>query len=175
MSNSLDPIWDAHLTAQDALKVVRRCITVGGIDRAKAFSNTRLDGLMDRQCIHLLGAAQTEVNDSAVLSLYATFEARLRDHIAQQAHHLHAAQQPNPDFGIALATSFSEYCDGNRMNDLADLFASAVGQVLVAQVGNIRAYRHWLAHGRRWAQPPNVTPAFAYQTLAAFLQAAGLT
>ncbi len=175
MPNPLDPIWDAHLTARDALKVVRRSVTVAGIDRAKAFSNTRFDGRTDQQCIDLLDAAQTEVDDSAVLSLYATFEASLRDQIAQQAHHLHAAQQPNPDFGIALAASFSEYCDRNRMDDLADLFASAVGQVLVAQVGNIRTYRHWLAHGRRWVQPPNVTPAFAYQALTAFLQAAGLT
>jgi hypothetical protein len=91
MPNPLDPIWDAHLTAQDALKVVRRCVTVPGIDRARAFSNTRYDGLTDQQYIDLLDAAQTEVNDSAVLSLYATFEARFRDHIAQQAHHLHVA------------------------------------------------------------------------------------
>jgi hypothetical protein len=175
MPNPLDPIWDAHLTARAALKVVRRCIKVSGIDRAKALSNTRFDGLADQQCIDLVDAAQTEVDDSAILSLYATFEARLRDHIAQQAHHLHAAQQPNPAFGLALAMSFSEYCDRNPMDDLANLFVAAVGQVLVAQVGNIRTYRHWLAHGRRWAQPPNVTPVFAYQTLTAFLQAAGLT
>ncbi len=174
MPNPLDPIWNAHLTGRAALKVVRRCVTVTGINRAIAFSNTRFDGLTDQQCIDLLDAAQTEVDDSAVLSLYATFEATLRDHIAQQAHHLHAAQHPNPNFGVALATSFSEYCDRNRMDDLADLFASAVGQVLVAQVGNIRTYRHWLAHGQRSAQPSNVTPVFAYQTLTAFLQAAGL-
>jgi hypothetical protein len=102
------------------------------------------------------------------------FEARLRDHVAQQAHHLHGAQPPTPGFGVALATSFSEYCDRNRMDDLADLFLSAVGPVVVAQVGNIRTYRHWLAHGRRWAQPPTVTPQVAYQTLTAFLRSAGL-
>jgi hypothetical protein len=60
------------------------------------------------------------------------------------------------------------------MDDLANLYISAVGQVLGAQVGNIRVYRHWLAHGRRWPQPPNVTPLFAYQTLTSFLRAAGL-
>lgn len=174
MPNPLDPIWDSHLTSRAALKVARRCVSVAGIGRARAFSNTRFDRLADQQCLDLLGSAETEVDDSAVLSLYATFEASLRDHVAQQAHHLHGAQQPKPGFGVALATLFSEYCDRNRMDDLADLFHSAVGQVLVAQVGNIRAYRHWLAHGRRWAQPPTVTPSFAYQTLTAFLQLAGL-
>ena len=116
---------------------------------------------------------QIDVDDSAVLSLYATFEAKMRGHVAQQAHHLHAIQQPTAAFGAALATLFTDYCDRNRMDDVADLFVS-VGQPLVAQVGNIRVYRHWLAHGRRWAQPPNVTPLFAYQTLTAFLQTAGL-
>ena len=174
MPNPLDPIWDAHLTARATLKVVRRCMTVSGVDRAKAFSNTRFGGLADQQCIDLLDAAQTEVNDSAVLSLYATFEARMRDHVVQQSHHLRAAQQPTAAFGMALATSFSEYCDRYRMDDLADLFVSSVGQPLIAQVGNIRAYRHWLAHGRRGPQPPTVSPSFAFQTLTAFLQACGL-
>ena len=149
-------------------------MTVAGINRAKAFSNTRFAGLTDQQCIDLLDTAQTEVDDAAILSLYASFEARLRDHVGQQAPLLHVAQQPSPDFGVALATSFSEYCDRSRMDDLADLFASAVGQVAVAKVGNIRTYRHWLAHGRRWAQPPTVTPVFAYQTLTTFLQTARL-
>src|SRR5256885_10357483 len=121
MPNPLDPIWDAHLTSRAALKVVRRCVTVAGIDRARAFSNTRFSGLTDQQCIDVLAAAGTDVNDSAVLSLYATFEASLRDHVAQQGHHLHAAQQPTPAFGAALASSFSQYCDRTGMDDLADL------------------------------------------------------
>ncbi len=149
-------------------------MTVASIDRAKAFSNTRFSGLTDQQCIDLLDAAQTDVDDAAILSLYATFEAKLRDYVALQAHLLRSAQQPSSDFGMALANSFSEYCDRNRMDDLADLFVSVVAQVVVAQVGNVRTYRHWLAHGRRWAQPPTVTPAFAYQTLTTFLQASGL-
>ncbi len=174
MPNPLDPVWDAHTTARAALKVVKNCMAAVGIDRAKAFSDTRFIGLTDQQCVDLVGAGQAEVDDSAVLSLYAVFEATLREHIGQQAHHLHLAQQPTPAFGVALADSFSEYCDRNRMDALAGLFASAVRPVVLAQVGNIRTYRHWLAHGRRWDQPPTVTPAFAYQTLTAFLQAAGL-
>ncbi len=94
MPNPLDPIWDAHVTTRAALKVVRRSMTVAGIDRARACSNSRFDGLADQQCIELLDAAQTEVDDSVVLSLYATFEATLRDHVVQQAHYLRDVQQP---------------------------------------------------------------------------------
>lgn len=175
MPNPLDPLWNAYQTTRASLKVVKRCMTVASVDRAKAFSNTRFGGLTDQQCIDLLDAAQTEVDDAAILSLYATFEARLRDHVAAQTPLLHAANQPSAAFGVALAGSFNEYCARNRMDDLADLFLASVGQVVLAQVGNIRTYRHWLAHGRRWAQPPTVTPPFAYQTLTTFLQSCGLT
>jgi hypothetical protein len=132
MPNPLDPTWDAHLTARAALKVVRRCVIAPGINRARAFSNTRFNGLTDQQCFDLLDAAQTEVDDSAVLTLYATFEATLRDHVAQQSHHLNAAHQPTAAFGVALATLFTDNCDRIRMDDLAGLFVSAVGQVLLA-------------------------------------------
>jgi hypothetical protein len=142
MPNSLDAIWDAHRTARAALKVVRRCVNVAGVDRAKVFSNTHFHGLADQPCMDLLDAAETQLADSAVLSLYATFEATLREHITQQAQHLRAAQQPTAAFGLALAASFAEYCERKRMDDLADMFVSAVGQLLLAQVGNIRTYRH---------------------------------
>jgi hypothetical protein len=92
MPNPLNPIWHAHETALAALKVVRRCVIVAGIGRAAAFSNTRFDGLTDQACFDLLGAAKADINDSAVLSLYAAFEATLRDHVAQQGQHLHGAQ-----------------------------------------------------------------------------------
>ncbi len=174
MPNPLEPIWDAHQTAGAALKVVTRCVKVAGIDRARAFSNALFRGLTDRQCLDLIDTAQAEIDDSAVLSLYASFEAILRQHVVQQAYHLHGAQHPTQDFGVALAGLFSESCDRIRMDDLANLFVSAAGQPLVAQVGNIRTYRHWLAHGRGWTQPPTVTPRFAYQTLTAFLQSAAL-
>ena len=175
MSNTLDPVWDAYNTARSAMGVVKRCLWLEGVARVKAFSNTRFYGVSDEQCLDLLDAAQTEIDDSAVLSLYATFEATLRDYVVLQGRHLLGARQPTPDFGVALAASFSAYCDGNRMDDLVNLFASAVGQPTVAQVGNIRTYRHWLAHGRRWDQPPAVTPSFAHQVLSSFLQAAGLS
>ena len=69
----------------------------------------------------LLGAAQTEVNDSAVVSLYATFEASLRDHIAQQSHHLHAAQQPNPSGSIFKAEILERWCIDRHVEQVVEL------------------------------------------------------
>jgi len=175
MPNPLDPIWDAYQTARNALKVVRRCLIVAEIGRAKALSNTRFYALTDQQCLDLLDQAEAESDNSVVLALYATFEAGLRDHAAQQAALLHAAKQPSPGFGVALADTFSEYCARSRMDNLTDLFASVVAQATLAAVGNIRTYRHWLAHGRSGKQPPTVAPLDAFQTLTTFLQDAGLT
>lgn len=175
MPNPLDPIWASHESVRAALKVVRRCASVPGIDRGKAFSNTRFHGLSDAQTTDLLDAAQSAADAAAVLSLYAAFEARLRDHVAGQAAILQAARLPSPAFGAALANSFAGYCAHSRMDDVADLFADTVGAAMLAQIGNIRTYRHWLAHGRRWSPPPAVTPLFAYQTLTTFLQSVGLT
>jgi hypothetical protein len=92
MPNPLDPIWDAHLTARAALKVVKRCVTVAAIDSRKAFSNTRFEGLTEQQCIESIDAAQTEVDDSAVLSLLRHF-FRLRglrdfQDVHQQSHRI---------------------------------------------------------------------------------------
>jgi hypothetical protein len=60
------------------------------------------------------------------------------------------------------------------MDRVVDLYRDAVGQARIAQVGTIRAFRHWVAHGRRGRTPPNIAPLFAYQTLTAFLQLAQL-
>jgi hypothetical protein len=174
MSNPLDPIWDAHESAQSALNVVKRCVDVPGINRRKALSNTRFYGLPDVQCLELIVGARLELNDAAIFSLYGAFEARLREHMSRQAPLLHAAIRPAPEFGVALAVSFSEFCASNRMDDLVDLFSAIVGQQIIAQVGSIRAYRHWLAHGRAWKRPARLRPPFVYQTLTAFLVVAGL-
>ena len=175
MSNPLDPIWKAYQTVFHALKVVRRCATLAEIDRKRPFRNTRFHKLAEDQCVRLLDEAESEMNDLVVLSLYAAFEARVREHLAKQAHLLRGAITPDPQFGETLAGEFEEYCDQEqKMDRFAKLFAHAVGDALIAGVGNIRTSRHWVAHGRRGESPPRVAPMFAYKTLTAFLTAAKL-
>lgn len=174
MNNPLDPIWENYQTSLAALKVVRRCVTVAGVDRAKAFGNTRFFGLSDADCLTLLDDSQAELDDDVILSLYAVFEAKLRDHVVGAGALLHGAVQPNADFGVALAEAFRSMWARHRMDEVADLYRTVVGDALLAQVGNIRTYRHWIAHGRSWPSPPTVQPLFAYTTLTTFLQSSGL-
>ena len=174
MPTCLDPIWERYETAVAALKVARRCIDVPGINRDRAFRNTDLYRVPDVACVSRMADAGRDLDDSAVLTLYARFEARLREHLAGQSPLLGRANAPDPQFGAGLAALFERQCESIRMDVVTDLFRSAVGQVTVDQVGSIRTYRHWLAHGRTRLAPPTLSPQFTFATLTAFLTAAGL-
>lgn len=176
MSNPLEPIWDAYQTTSHALKVVRRCATQPAIEEERPFRNTRFYRLPQGKCTRLLGDAQSELDDVVVLSLYAAFEAHLRDHLAGQARLLGSVSGAGRRLRRALGRLFATYCGRElTMDRIAKLFADGVGDALIAQVGNIRAFRHWVAHGRRRRDaPPSVAPPEAYRTLSAFLSAAKL-
>ncbi|MBM4037007.1 MAG: hypothetical protein FJ290_00715 [Planctomycetes bacterium] len=175
MSSPLEPIWDAYQTTLNALKVVDRCATAPHIDEERPFRNTRFHKETEERCKGLLKSAQVELDALTVLGLYAAFEARVREHLTQQGELLRTAGTPDREFGLALAEHFERYCDEEqRMDRFVELFAHAVGDTLVAQVGQIRKYRHWVAHGRRGKTPPATRPAFTYDTLTAFLKSAGL-
>jgi len=121
-----------------------------------------------------LDTAQELIDDQAVLFLYATFEAVLRDHVVAQAGHLIGAIHPSAQFGLNMQAWFADICRETRMDKVVDLFSPSVSQTLIAQAGSIRKYRHWLAHGKRGAVPPSVTPLFAYTSLTSFLRSCSL-
>ena len=174
MSNPLDSVWDAYTTATSALKVARRCAAIGEVASEPLLRDTRFCACDASTCESLLESAREQIDDQTVLALYAVFEAALRDYLTQQAILLHQAKQPHPQFGQELAVLFDGYCGDVRMDAVEKLFLAAVGVHLVATAGSIRVYRHWIAHGRRWAAPPTVVPQFAYRALTQFLQASGL-
>jgi len=173
MSNPLEPIWNAHRTAAGALKVVRRCATLAGIDSRKPFGHTPFERLAPADVESRLDDAGDQIDAQTVLFLYAAFEAQLRDHLASQADLLKAAG-PDADFGSALAAWFAEACGDMRMDDAVDLFLPTIGRTLKDQVATIRMYRHWLAHGRRGPTPASITAQFAFETLSKFLEQCGI-
>ena len=126
--------------------------------------------MSDTDIVARADEAQEQLDDQAVLSLYAAFEVVLRGHLTSQSNHLRShATRPDIDFADKLANLYEDHCGDVRMDEVEKLFRNAVGDTLVAQVGQIRKYRHWVAHGQRWMQPPPTTPMFAYTALANFL------
>ena len=171
MSNPLDPIWEAYQTSVNALKVVRRCNSLGSINPERPFRNTRFHRLHTRTCEKLLSSAQEQVEDQTVLALYATFEATLRDHLARQSKHLrNHVKAPTARFGGGLARLFKHRCSYMHMDTVVDLLSSRVGQDLVVKTRSIQKYRHWIAHGQRGSILSPVPPQFAYEALTKFLK-----
>jgi hypothetical protein len=175
MSNPLDAIWRAHGITLDSYGVVRRSLPLAAPDRAAVLHGSEFaTAANDQAILDALDAAQEELEDQTVMFLYATFEATLRDHVTAQGSLLGAAAQPGSQFGPNLQAWFTELCKETRMDKVVVLFEPWAGAVGVGQAGSIRKYRHWLAHGKRGAAPPSVTPQFAYNSLTSFLQSSKL-
>lgn len=174
MTDPLGPIWETYQTSTNALKVVRRCAALDDRDVDRPFRNTRFYHMGQADCEQLLSSAHARIEDQTVLALYAAFEVTLRDHLVRQSPHLARADQPDAEFGQALAELYEKYCDDARMDHVAGLFSNAAGQELIAKAGSIRVYRHWIAHGQRGETPPTVSPQFAYRALGEFLRKCGL-
>jgi hypothetical protein len=168
----LEPIWESHLRIVDAFTITRRILLNPDLagNHTLPLAKTEFDGLNAQDADARIDAAQEQLDDQTVLALYAAFESELRDHLIAQSVHLKThATNPNATFAAALADEYESWCDDWKMNRVAKLFEPTVGTTLVAQVGQIRAYRHWVAHGKRRNKPAQTAPAFAYRTLDAFL------
>jgi hypothetical protein len=173
MPNPLNPIWESYKITQDSFGVVRRALGLGAA-RGIALQGSQFLAATDQQVSDQLDTAQDMIDDQAVMFLYATFEAALRDHVVAQAGLFGGAIHPSAQFGLNMQSWFTELCGETRMDRVAGLFSPSVSQTLVAQAGSIRKYRHWLAHGKRGAIPPSVTPFFAYTSLTSFLLSCSL-
>jgi hypothetical protein len=174
MSNPLDPILAAYETTRNAFKVLYRCVRFGPAWQERPFRNTTFHRQEAGHVTERLNAANTELDKLTLFSLYAAFEARLRDHVSGHVGLLRAAGTPDPQFGEALADEFGAFVGGPRFGKLIELFDHAVGEELIAKAGAIRKFRHWMAHGRRGPAPPSVPPRAAYNTLTEFLTLARL-
>jgi hypothetical protein len=174
MSNPLDSILAAYETTRNAFKVLHRCVKFGPAWQERPFRNTTFHRQEPGRIAQRLDEANAELDKLALFSLYAGFEARLRDHVSGHAGLLRSAAGPDRQFGEALADEFGAYIGGPRFGKLIELFGHAVGEDLIAKAGAIRKFRHWVAHGRRGPAPPSVPPRAAYKTLTEFLTLARL-
>jgi len=173
MTNPLETTWDSFNTVIDSFEVVNRASAMGAT-RTTSFQLTKFASASDQQILNMLGAAMDQIEEQTVMFVYAKFEAVLRDHLTAQANLLAVAANPTPQFGLNLEGWFVELCKETRMDKVVDLFLPTVPQSKIADLGVIRKYRHWLAHGKRGPAVPSVTPLFAYTSLTGFLKACSL-
>jgi hypothetical protein len=61
------------------------------------------------------------------------------------------------------------------IEDLLNSRFSFVGGGLLGEIHDVRKYRNWVTHGKRWDKPITISVLQAYKTLITFLNVAGLS
>ena len=175
MSTLLDPVRDAYLRGSDALKIVRRAVSapVPIAPTASLVQGTLFDGLPPANVNPQIDALQEDLDDRTVLAYFAAFEAEMFNHLTTQRAqlHIHATAAGS----VQLAAGLDDLCrallDTFKISRIIALFEARAGGVLATDVRVVRNYRDWIAHGKRWARPTQISPLFAYKALNDFLAA----
>lgn len=168
MSNPLDDDIDALSTVKAAFKVVRRVLD----QRSNPVSNTDFYGRTTEQSYQMLSRAEEQLEKLVAFSLYATFERTLKDHLASNLSSLETASTIPAELAAALHNFIVEESKSWRMDKVEQMFRPPVTDDDIRDAGQIRTYRHHVAHG---ASPPTaIPPQTAYRQLTDFLRGSGL-
>lgn len=178
MSGPLDEAWEWYLGVRQTAVVSRRIAGVWDELREQVFSPVEGQRLpTGDQLDASAGAALREVDDIAVLYLFANFETLIRDDVLARIDAERTALAPtHPLLVGAMATLDRQIKQGN-VAELLDAYNTGVDAKLRAiqtEVREVREYRNWVAHGRRGPSPQlsvNMTPEIAKDRLEDFLSA----
>ena len=120
-----------------------------------AASRAKLDGL------------RKNLDDMAVVALYATFEAILLEDLSKQCDD-EITMSVTPLVEKVKTYAFKE-ADHWRIKDILDMYKAVVPEQVVGDVKQVCDYRNWVAHGRKADKPTYVRPNTAYRRLTMFL------
>ncbi|NUN96810.1 MAG: hypothetical protein HUU16_11610 [Candidatus Omnitrophica bacterium] len=166
MSAPLDRRWAAYESVLGALKTVRRVVD----GSRNPVANTVFE-LRDRE--EILGAlenAREVVDDLFVLSFFAAFEDAMKAHLEMVIRTFDSHPTEPPELARNLSIHLAETVEGWRMDRIPSLFAPRVSEEDISKVGDVRVFRHEVAHGKLPAS--SVIPKQAYLILADFLRKA---
>jgi hypothetical protein len=121
------------------------------------------------------GASLKPIDDLAVVVLFSVFESRVRDYLIERIEP-EAGTLTDPILKEAAEDAIQGVQEGSFFGRVLEPLKkqTRVSADLVTQVNQVRAYRNWVAHGRRDAPVNNVTPEMAYERLAEFLAVLGI-
>ena len=173
MINPLQSIMDWYIVAVDCMRVTERVIKK---DLRVAVTNRHVFRRHGSKEISLtsIEVAEEELADLVVLSLVATFERTLRDHVMERPGRIIVSDDP---VDAAIHEEILNDIEYWRIADrLIGIFETRVGPELRGRVKQIVGYRNWVAHGRATSIPPdgNVVPGDAFDQLSGFLISAGI-
>lgn len=169
--NPLDEIWAWYEAARDSLRlalhvvasVPSSAIPPDIIPKKSIFQSARSDEVTQR-----LQKARQELDDLAIVALWASFEQQVLDHIEQVVHR--TLKQKRKD--RLQQRILQERLKNPRywhFEEVLDLYKAIIDPQLVGDVKQVLQYRNWIAHGRTSPMPPNIVPRAAYERLKDFL------
>ena len=94
-----------------------------------------------------LAVTLRELDDYAVVALFGVFEGWLEGDSSKR--------RLGPESAGRLLSVYKE--------------RQVVPERIVAEVKEVKDYRDWVAHGRRWHRPPDVWPSLAHGRLSGFV------
>lgn len=122
-----------------------------------------------------LAKAKAELDDLMVLVLFAVFEQTLRAHMALTC--AETCRGVPSETQASLVSGAFKRLEKCSLEQLLALYKAVVKAGLVKPAQDVKAYRNWVAHGKKEPRPSGVVeiaPATARDSLAGFLSALGM-
>lgn len=154
-------IFSTYEVAIDALRVTARAIERQDGDLVVT---TGFSGTSPSESSNALQSARDQIEDLAVLAMWAAFERYIIEQIQNRQSRL-ATTHP-PEFARSLAKKFAQSVERWPVGEILDLFKKEVGDDLLRSTQAIKKYRDWVAHRNpKKAPPPRTDPSHTFDVL----------
>lgn len=166
--SELDAIYATYELTRDGYKIVRKACSQGN---TYVLANTMFSGKQSDDIAHSLDECASYIEEVTVISLWASFENSLREHV--KGHFSCVANSTPGHYFLALHEKTLLEVEYWKFDDLLDLLKTRLASSDVGQAKQIKRFRDWIAHGKpaHKATPAKVPPGFAWKVLRTILSA----
>lgn len=159
---NLKRVYETYQTSRESLRVTRRLVTN---QQSRFLKRTALEDLSAAQAQDALAVSSQQLDDLAVLAMWATFERFVFD-VIQTRVKLVDAEKPGSSFLHAFERRFFDEIERWQFGKVLDLFKESTSGDLIGQAKQIKQYRDWVAHQNPKSTPPTrVEPYSAFSIL----------
>jgi len=162
----IDEIYNAYIFLKDSLRVTGRIFDrkLPAIQRKTIFEAMPYEEFGKSHDLALM-----ELDNLAVLALFAAFERLMRDSISEKFDVLKTI--PPGDLGAGVYKLTSAEVERWRIEDIISLFGFMAGMENINRLKEILKYRNWIAHGKNQNKKPpaRIDPKMAYEAINYFM------
>jgi len=162
----LDAVWEWYEVACDSMRFAAHRIRTQPeeVSAWPALSPMDTDVAVEK-----LRKTQAELDDLTVLALFAVFEQALLDRLAAASKTLQQTVVTAIEKSLAAAALGN--LDRWPLDDILNVCKAEVDPEVVGLVKQVKAYRDWVAHGKKRKPSARIVPREAHDRLSEFLRA----